>query len=405
MSQIVVADQRAGRLDLLDPASGRLSELSSASVLAEHAGVLPLADGSFAYADDDAGAVLIADPARAEALASVPAAIPAEHLAVSPDGTRMVLTSGLGANMEAFSDQVTVLTLREGQWRSRRFRCRTGEPGAAALDSGMVLRHREPGAIEFIPWSAVDAAGPHVPALRGEACEDVSDMAHGDALDPVTGLFYTASERGVESFTVEGAGARGRDAQGGRPVPRGVLPTSAGRAFFLRFCGQRRQLATTLRGGPADPKRWAEWTNAVWVADLETGCTRETEIGPGLVFRCALTRSAVVVTRVHPDGDELVTVSREDGSVLARRPLEPMEHGPQPGREPWDAADRRAVAADPHGERAAVTRGGHGEVLLVDLLGGGPDVLVRTPGPLSDGGHLAWLPGPSAAGLLDGIGR
>ena len=395
MSQIVVADQRAGRIDLLDPASGRLSELSAASVLAEHAGVLPLADGSFAYADDDAGAVVIADPARAEALARVPAAIPAEHLAVSPDGTRMVLTSGLGANMEAFSDQVTVLALRDGQWRSRRFRCRTGEPGAAALDAGLVLRHREPGGIEFIPWSAVDAAGPHVPVLRGEVCEDVSDMAHGDALDPVTGVFYTASERGVESFAVEG----------GRPVPRGVLPTSAGRAFFLRFCGRRRQLATTLRGGPADPKRWAEWTNSVWIADLETGCALETEIGPGLVFRCALSRSAVAVSRVHPDGDELVTVSREDGSILSRRPLEPMERGPRPGREPWDAADRRAVAADPHGERVAVTRGGHGEVLLVDPLGGEPDVLVRTPGPLNDGGHLAWLPGPSPAELLDGVGR
>lgn len=69
-----------------------------------------------------------------------------------------------------------------------------------------------------------------------------------------------------------------------------------------------------------------------------------------------------------------------------------MDRAPKPGAEPWDDADRRAIAASARDERVALTRGGHGEVLLIDTADPcAPPVTIRVPGALRDGGHLAWI--------------
>ncbi|MCB8043868.1 hypothetical protein JM654_05290 [Microbacterium oxydans] len=124
------------------------------SWLAEHAGFLRLPSGAndrWAFADDRGGALVVGG----DAVRRIPIAIPAEHLACDPSGRHVVVTSGLGMNDEAWSDLVTVVDLATDS--STRFRARVGEPGVvvapdqASGEPTIVLRHREPGAVETIP--------------------------------------------------------------------------------------------------------------------------------------------------------------------------------------------------------------------------------------------------------------
>ncbi|MGC3005321.1 hypothetical protein ACPF8X_44785, partial [Streptomyces sp. G35A] len=130
------------------------------------------------------------------------------------------------------------------------------------------------------------------------------DDGHGDAHDPSGGTVFAATGEGVHRARREG----------GALVAEPVIPWgSPARGWYLRLDPARRALWSTLRGGPADPPRWPEWTNQAWRHELGTGRTVLTDLGPGLVFRLALARDHAAFTRVHPDGDELVLLDTGGG--------------------------------------------------------------------------------------------
>jgi hypothetical protein len=80
-----------------------------------------------------------------------------------------------------------------------------------------------------------------------------------------------------------------------------------------------------------------------------------------------------------------------------------MDGAPRRGGTPWDGVQRRSVAASPACGLVAATRGGHGEIHLVDTAGGPPRT-VTVPTPLDEGGHLALVArGDGAEG--DTVGR
>ncbi len=58
-------------------------------------------------------------------------------------------------------------------------------------------------------------------------------------------------------------------------------------------------------------------------------------------------------------------------------------------RTPWEGVERRAVAASAGSAWVAVSRGGHGEVHLVDAETGHEATRVRLSTPLRHGGHMA----------------
>lgn len=403
---LVVADQRAQTVHTFDPQSARWETVLTDTALAEHAGLLQLPDGRIAFVDDAAGELVLLTPGSGRtSVERVPVAIPGEHLACSPDGRWLAVSTGAGDSFEPSSDQLTLVDLAApGRPRARRVRTRVGEPGIALTDHEVLLRHRAPGAVQALGIVEVAAAGPHVPHLDGQVIHEVGDAGHGDAWDPISRCLLIATERGLERFAVED----------GSPRPLGVVPWDAGqsgtssdvgRAYYLRCCPRRRLVAATLRRGGEDPLRWDDWDNHLWVHHLDTGRTHLAPIGPGLVFRCALTPTALVTTRVHPDGDELIAHDLTDLRSRGTWSLPRLAHGPRRGHEPWDDADRRSVAACPEAETVLVTRGGHGQVHLVDVHA--PGTPLRTfaaPSPLRDGGHVGWFAAPSAGGL-DGIGR
>ncbi|PZR53742.1 hypothetical protein DNL40_06360 [Xylanimonas oleitrophica] len=396
---LLLADHRAGSWSVLDGTGSPL--VSGAATLAEHAGVLRLPAGApggarAVFADDALGTLVVLDDAGAR---RVPVAIPAEHLACDASGRYVVATTGMGASWEPWSDLVTVVDLADPDGTTAvRVRVRTGEPGVAVVPDTatgelfVVLRHRQPGEAEAIPLSTILAAGPHCPAVRGETVPLTGDLGHGDAADQRTGMVHLATEAGIERLRVRG-GHLERLETWPWPVP--------GRAYFLRLDPAEGVIVGSLRGGAPDPTRWHTWTNHVarWSLD---GDVDVTATGEGLVFRPDVHRGTVGWSVVHPDGDRLVLL---DHGRLRETPLPSMSAAPRPGATPWDTVDgrsaqRRALAlVGP--DRAAVTRGGDGELHVVGP--GGVEATFRTGTPLDEGGHLAALHPP--VGHVDGVGR
>ncbi|MBW1600649.1 hypothetical protein JJV70_00710 [Streptomyces sp. JJ66] len=401
---LIVADHVAGRVTVLTVPGGTQVAALEGRHVSEHAGFLALPGGRIACVDDLRGELLVLDPGAARAgrpllTATAPVAVPAEHLAADTGAEHVVVTTGLGAHEEPWSELVTAVELNTG--RAVRSRIRAGEPGVTLAGPGAgalaLLRHRAPGELAAFPLASLLDAGPGCPHRIPAARAPLPDDGHGDAYDPVTGRVFAATGAGVHRVRVTG----------GALAPEPPLPwRCAGRGYFLRVDARRRLLWSCVRGGPDAPSRWPEWSNTAWCHALDTGRTEHVELGPGLVFRMALARHAVAFTRIHPDGDELVLVDTtgERPAVTARRPLPPMAGAPRRGGTPWDSVQRRAVAASPGADWVAVSRGGHGEVALFDARAGEQRALLRTGTPLDEGGRLAMVrPGDGASG--DTVGR
>lgn len=408
--RLLVADQVAGSIRVLDLPDGREAGRAEGRHLAEHAGFLALPGSRTAFVDDLAGELVVLDPYGPEAgrlliEATAPVAIPAEHLAADPGGRLLAVTTGLGRNWDAWSDLLTAVDLAApGGPRSVRVRTRMGEPGVTVFGAGdpsdalVVLRHREPGSLTAYRHADLMAAAPACPPA--EPVHEMplpDDDGHGDAQDPLTGRLFAAASSGVHRARREGTAL----------VPEEPLPWAGeGRGYYLRLDPVRRTLWSCVRGGPTDAARWPEWTNDAWWHQLDSGRTGRLPLGPGLVFRLAVAARHVAYARVHPDGDELVLIAVDSGTprITARLPLPAMDGAPRPGGTPWDGVQRRAIAASPGSPFVAVTRGGHGEIHLVDADAAAHVTTLSVPSPLNDGGHLALIsPGDGAHG--DPIGR
>lgn len=265
-------------------------------------------------------------------------------------------TTGLGKNIEPWSDLLTVVDLATGE--AARVRTRAGEPGVTVLGGGdplVVLRHRQPGALAAHRFADLLAARPGCPTVTPDMVLPLPDDGHGDAQDPDSGRVFAATSEGVHPARRMADGL----------AAEAVIPwESPARGWYLRLDTHRRALWSTLRGGHPEPLRWPDWTNQAWRHDLVTGRTHLTDLGPGLVFRLALARDHTVFTHVHPDGDELVLLCADE--TLRRVPLPAMDGAPSRGGTPWEGVQRRAVAASPGSDWVAVTRGGHGEVHIFD---------------------------------------
>ncbi|MEU0265220.1 hypothetical protein [Nocardioides sp. NPDC006303] len=396
---LVLADHRAGRWRTSEP--GGAPGPWSRATLAEHAGVLTLPAGvpggaRAVFADDALGTLVVIDGAGQAR--RVPVAIPAEHLACDPTGRYVVVTTGLGASWDPWSDLVTVVDLADPSGTTAvRVRVRTGEPGVVIVpDVGtgepmVVLRHREPGEAEVIALHDLLRAGPHCPVVRGERLKLAGDLGHGDAADHRSGVVHLSTEAGVERLRVTG----------GRPERLETWPWPVpGRAYFLRF-DPALGIICSVRGADSDAERWDTWTNHLvcWTLD---GAVEVIRTGDGLVFRPDATGGTVAWTVVHPDGDRLAMLT--DGR-LSEVGLPPMSAAPRPGVAPWDpvgdrSAQRRALALV-SGDLAAVTRGGDGELHLVRRSG--IESTIDLGSPFDEGGHLGVIRPPET--WVDGVGR
>ncbi|MCQ6554964.1 hypothetical protein NPS70_17445 [Streptomyces sp. C10-9-1] len=378
-SALLVSDHVDGSVHVASVPDGAVTGRLTGRHISEHAGFLALPGGRVACVDDRRGELLVLAPFGERLVErAVPVAVPAEHLACDPSGRRVAVTTGLGENEQPWSDLLTVVDLATGE--SSRVRTRVGEPGVTVLGGGdplVVLRHRAPGSLAVHRFADLLTAPPGCPTAAPRALLPLPDDGHGDAHDPRSGQVFAATGEGVLSAHRDGDGL---------VAGRVIAWESPARGWYLRLDTRRRALWTTVRGGDPDPLRWPDWTNQAWRHDLETGRTLLTELGPGLVFRLALSRGHTAFTRIHPDGDELVLM--DDDGTLRRIPLPAMDGAPRRGGTPWEGVERRAVAASPGSHLVAVTRGGHGEVHLIDAGTGEEEKRLRVDTPLHHGGHV-----------------
>lgn len=408
IEKLVVFDPRAATVSQVDTRTWELEQHREGTVLADHAGSVPHGSGQqtgLLYADDLRGELVEISPWATSGpwwrpVASI--AVPAEHLARSGDGTVAAVTTGVGASPEPWSDLLTVVDLTDPTGPApRRVRLRADEPGVVltpptirAPRGHVVVRHREPGHLDVHDAAVLLFAGPGCPTVTPKHRAPLPADGHGDALDPATGRVFTATGEGLHTHHLTEDGALT-----GTVFPWGL----DGRAYYLRLDPAGTALWATVRGGPSSPTCWQDWSNHLWRLDLATGQVTTRELGPGLVFRLTTTARLVVVARCHPDGDEVLAAQRDNlAAPLTRVRLPAMEGAARPGHEPW-GAERRALAGSPSTDRVAVSRGGHGQVHVLDAEGA-PEFerTLRLPGPLSTGGHLAWL-GPDP--LLEAVGR
>lgn len=414
--RLLVADHVAGDIGVFALPDGARTARLPGRYPSEHAGFLALSGGRTAFVDDRAGELVVLDPygpgrGRPPVVATVPVAIPAEHLAADPSGRLFAVTTGLGHAEAPWSDLLTAVDLR-ADGGPRAVRVRTGGPGEPGVllvpppdsrnpdapdpaDTTVVLRRREPGALSSYRWGDLLAAPAGCPAVAPRRELPLPGDGHGDAYDPATGRLFAATGPGVHRARTTPDGLVAEP-----PLPWG----GPGRGYYLRLDPVRRTLWSGVRGGPADPRRWPEWTNCAWWYGLDSGRSGRIPLGPGLMFRFAVAARHIAFARVHPDGDELVLVDPAAGTVTARVPLPPMSGAPRPGETPWDGVQRRAVAASPGHDLVAVSRGGHGEVHLVDTTTGTIFRTLTLPTPLDEGGRLA-MTAPDDGAEADPVGR
>ncbi|WP_033318798.1 hypothetical protein [Streptomyces yerevanensis] len=375
---LLVSDHIGGSVHVLTVPDGVEAHRLTGRHLSEHAGFLALPGGRAACVDERRGELLVLDPYGPELVeAAIPVAVPAEHLACDPSGRWAAVTTGLGKNGGPWSDLLTVVDLSTKD--AARVRTRVGEPGVTVLGGGaplVVLRHREPGALAVHRFADLLGSPPGCPPVTPHVRLPLPDDGHGDAQDPYTGRVFAATGEGVHRARREGEAL----------VAEPVIPWgSPARGWYLRLDPRRRTLWSTLRGGPTDPLRWPQWTNHAWRHDLQTGRTTLTDLGPGLVFRLALTKAHTAFTRIHPDGDELLLLDADE--AVRRVPLPSMDGAPRRGGTPWEGVQRRAVAASLATDWVAVTRGGHGEVHVIDARTASETTRLKLDTPLHHGGH------------------
>ncbi|WP_143620185.1 hypothetical protein, partial [Streptomyces alkaliphilus] len=322
---LLVADHVAGTLLVLALSEGsgspgthgkgvearEVARLTGCHV-SEHAGFLALPDGRVACVDERAGEVLLLNPlaaltGRPMPVSRVSVAVPAEQVAADPEGRYLVVGAGLGLNEEPWNDLVTVVNTTSG--RGVRVRTRPDEPGVGVIGGEhfpdgaprLVLRRRAPGSLDLHRlddlWTA-PTGSPRVEPIHRIPLPDDGLGDADDPSDPTVARVLTACGDGVHRARV----------LGDRLVAEPPLAWgTTGRGHYLRPEPGTDRVWSVVRGGPAEPTAWPEWTNTAWCRHTAAERTDLFDLGPGLVFRIAFAAPGVAAfSRVHPDGDELL---------------------------------------------------------------------------------------------------
>ncbi|MDQ3396518.1 MAG: lactonase family protein, partial [Deinococcota bacterium] len=131
------------------------------------------------------------------------------------------------------------------------------------------------------------------------------------------------------------------------------------------------------------------------------------ELGPGLVFRFAISEPYALFFNIHPNGDfahllDIDPASTTFHEIVAKVALEPLTNAPQPDASPWEAESRRA-ALTPDGRWGFVSHGGDGLISVIDTERGEVTSMLEVPSSLSGGGYLIALQ-PDMR-MVDTVGR
>jgi hypothetical protein len=351
--------------------------------------------------EDDAGGELVVLKmnlrGKPAIIGRAPVGVPASHIAVHPKMTYAVS----GAD-----DEERPISLIDLRWWSLTTYDTIAFVPVVSADPGIALgrktivyhRNNDAGRLEAYPVAQI-LRGNDKPT--GEV--EITSLGHGEAISHRLKLFCTATDNGIECA----------DMVGGSLVPRGVLPYDAsgrtgGRAFFVRLSNDGRFLYSYLRDSSSG-ESWPEWQNDVYIADLQSGEVTRVELGPGIVFRFALSDPYALFFTIHPDGDAAHLLDTNPKSptfqqIVATIPLDPLQSPPDPAQSPFAPGQESRIAAiTPDGRWGFISHGGDGVMSIIDTKEQRVVGKLEVPTPLEGGGYLVAV--QKGMKLGDTIGR
>lgn len=399
--RLVVADTAAGGLYVYDIPSWEQVGQIDGVMMGDHAGFVALPDGRLLFTTSDTNELMVLD-LNDEPTVVGQVALPGGvvHLAVDPAMTHVFVSTmknadtGEGKTALTRIDLTTMTTTEQALV--------SGEPGLLVTadavyhrDGGELGRLQAFGLTDFGSYS--DESAPYV---------DIGAYGHGEAV--VNDKIYVATDDGVDVV----------DVSSGELVYEMTLPWAAsdregGRAYYVRVAPSGAQLWSYLRivANPEDDaswENWQDWQNDLYLIDLATNKMSRQDLGPGLVYRMAISDRYAFYPRLHPSGDQGILVDAQPGSatfgeIVAAVALPAVTDAPQEGIAPWDATGQRITAMTPDGAWAFITGGGDGLVHVIDTATQAIVGAIETPSSLDGGGYMVVVqPGYE---LVDRVGR
>jgi hypothetical protein len=405
------AADAAGHLLVADPVDGGITVYALADgavVVAEiadvymndHAGFVALPDGRVLFADNVAREFVVLDLSGDTLTITGRASLPgsAIHFAVDEAYSFAVVSTapdyitGVGETTLTHVDLSTLAATSAP--------IESGEPGVLIGDG--VILHRDGGPQGRLESFAVEGFSAESAPMN---FIDIGAYGHGEAF--VDGHAYVATDDGIDIIHVDGT-----DLSYEALIPWNVSDREGGRAYYMRAAPDGSFLWSYLRIVDTSAvnawDNWQDFQNDLYVVDLQNEEATRLELGPGLVYRFALSEGYAVYVRLHPDGDVVHLIDADPASAtflseVATIPLPPTGNAPQSGIAPWDAAGQRIPVISTDSRWAFVTSGGDGAVIVIDIEAQAVVGMIEAPTHLDGGGYLlAVEPG---APLVDRLGR
>ncbi|MDQ3248372.1 MAG: hypothetical protein M3Q45_04100, partial [Chloroflexota bacterium] len=305
---LIVADTDASGLTVFAiptwEQTGRIENVT----MADHPGFLALPGGRVLFTDNTTQELLVLDVSGTPTI-TVRVAIPGVAIHLGVDATlehALVSTmaneeTGKGENsltmIDLASHEVTVQPIE------------TGEPGLLVGEN--TIFHRDGGEIGRLQAFMMDGFGTHTDATAPYV--DIGAYGHGEAL--VGDYAYIATDDGIDVVNVAGAEPRYVTV-----LPWNVSNREGGRGYYMRADSHNTYLWSYLRivanpEADASWANWQDWQNDAYVIDVKAQTATRFDLGPGLVYRMALSDKYALYSRLHPDGDQAILVDADPTSA------------------------------------------------------------------------------------------
>jgi Zn/Cd-binding protein ZinT len=399
-TRLIIADTNAGGLSIYDIPEWTLVAEFPDLTFADHPGYIVLPDGRVLFTTQE-NELIVLDAASATPAVVGSVALPgtAIHLAVDPNLAFAVVSTLHDEEAGAGEDTLTMIDLATLQATAQPIQ--TGEPGVLIGDG--VLLHRDGGEIGRLQAFALENFGTHDP--EGIAYVDIGAYGHGEAIVNVHA--YIATDDGIDIVHIDGDQLDHESV-----LPWNVSGREGGRGYYMR-ADAHGNLWSYLRivANPEDDaawENWQDWQNDGYLIDTRAQEALRFELGPGLVYRMALSSKYALYSRLHPDGDEAILVDADPASatfaqIVARISLPATTAAPVAGVAPWEAAGQRITGITPDGTWGFVSGGGDGIVHVIDTQTQAIIDRIETPTALNRGGYLLVVqPGQP---VVDTVGR
>jgi Zn/Cd-binding protein ZinT len=399
-TRLIVADPDAGGLTLYSVPEWQLVAEFADLTFADHPGYIVLPDGRVLFTTPENELIVLdATAATPRVLGRVTLPGAAIHLAVDPD-LEFVAISTM-ADEESGEGATTLTQVNLATFTLTVQAIDSGEPGV--LVGAEAILHRDGSEIGRLQSFPLAGFGAH--AADEAPYVDIGAYGHGEAL--VDDHAYILTDDGVDIVHVTGA-----ELEHEAVLPWNVSGREGGRGYYLR-ADAHGNLWSYLRivANPAEDAAWAnwqDWQNDAYLIDTTKQAAQRFELGPGLVYRMALSSKYALYSRLHPDGDEAILVDADPTSatfaqIVARIGLPHPTEAPTAGVAPWEAAGQRITGITPDGAWGFVSSGGDGVVHVIDTAAQQIVGQIATPTALDGGGYLLVIqPGQP---LLDNVGR